>query len=352
MRCLFGLWLALLAGNAVAQQTVRYCDYPVYPPISWSDGKQVRGLAPSVVKQLFAELGYQVEMVVLGNWKRCLLDAAEGRVDVVLAYTGANGETIRASVVRTARRLFSGFVYAPASQRLAELMRRMRLCEEKGSGIDKVVHLAEVYQLPAPDFRTSETRTIAILFAHQDFAEMSKSDRIRACYQHCALKYVSNERMSNQSLRERFKLPESKAATASQVIGATKDAGLVKADESDTTSTRYARYLPFWASNLLERMWLVIGGLIVLLLPLSRVVPPLYTYRVRRRVFRWYARLREVEAIMDDPEADPQALLDELDELDRVASQITVPLAHADELYALRNNIEKTRRRLLSKAHA
>lgn len=133
------------------------------------------------------------------------------------------------------------------NERLAELMRRMRLCEEKGSGIDKVVHLAEVYQLPAPDFRTSETRTTAIMFAHQDFADMSKPDRIRACYQHCALKYVSNERMSNQSLRDRFKLPESKTATASQVIGATKDAGLIKADESDTTSTRYARYLPFWA---------------------------------------------------------------------------------------------------------
>ncbi|WP_375183945.1 TAXI family TRAP transporter solute-binding subunit [Aquabacterium sp.] len=110
----------------------------------------------------------------------------------------------------------------------------------------------------------------------------------------------------------------------------------------------WQRYLPFWASNLLERMWLVIGGLIVLLLPLSRVVPPLYTYRVRQRVFRWYARLREVELRMDDPEAPATELLDELDELDRVASQITVPLAHADELYALRNNIEKTRRRLLS----
>ena len=133
------------------------------------------------------------------------------------------------------------------NERLAELLRRMRVCEEKGSGIDKVVHLAEVFQLPAPDFRTSETRTTAVLFAHQDFAEMSKPDRIRACYQHCALKYVSNERMSNQSLRERFRLPESKAATASQVIGATKDAGLIKTDESDTTSTRYARYLPFWA---------------------------------------------------------------------------------------------------------
>ncbi|MCH8181254.1 MAG: ABC transporter substrate-binding protein [Proteobacteria bacterium] len=119
----------------------------------------------------------------------------------------------------------------------------------------------------------------------------------------------------------------------------------------------WQRYLPFWASNLLERMWLVIGGLIVLLLPLSRVVPPLYTYRVRQRIFRWYARLRQVEARLDEGgEAgggggggELTELLDELDELDRVASQITVPLAHAEELYALRNNIDSTRRRLLAR---
>jgi TRAP transporter TAXI family solute receptor len=114
----------------------------------------------------------------------------------------------------------------------------------------------------------------------------------------------------------------------------------------------YQRYLPFWASNLLERMWLVIGGLIVLLLPLSRVVPPLYTYRVRRRVFRWYERLRQVEARMEEGDDSTDELLDELDELDRVASQITVPLAHADELYALRNNIERTRRRLLGRGRS
>ncbi len=137
--------------------------------------------------------------------------------------------------------------YRSRNERLADLMRRMGLCEEKGSGIDKVVEAAEVFQLPAPDFRVSETRTTAILFAHQDFAEMSRPDRVRACYQHCCLKYVSNQRMSNQSLRERFKLPESKAVTVSQVIGAAKEAGLIKTDESETTSTRYARYLPFWA---------------------------------------------------------------------------------------------------------
>lgn len=87
-----GLLLMLGAGTAMAADKIRYCDYPVYPPISWSDGKQVRGLAPSVVKHLFGALGYEVETVVLGNWKRCLLDAAEGRVDVVLAYSTAQRE--------------------------------------------------------------------------------------------------------------------------------------------------------------------------------------------------------------------------------------------------------------------
>ncbi len=111
----------------------------------------------------------------------------------------------------------------------------------------------------------------------------------------------------------------------------------------------WQRWLPFWASNLLERMWLVIGGLIVLLLPLSRVVPPLYTFRVRRRVFRWYARLRDIEARMDAGETPRETLLDELDELDRVANKVTVPLAYAEELYALRHNIEQARRRLLQR---
>ncbi|AYC32495.1 amino acid ABC transporter substrate-binding protein [Pseudomonas cavernae] len=81
------LLLLLMTTAVPAAERIRYCDYPVYPPISWSDGQQVRGLAPQVVKTLLGKLGYEVEVVVLGNWKRCLLDAAEGRVDVVLAYS-------------------------------------------------------------------------------------------------------------------------------------------------------------------------------------------------------------------------------------------------------------------------
>ena len=76
---------------------------------------------------------------------------------------------------------------------------------------------------------------------------MLRADRIRACYQHAALKWVMSERMTNQSLRSRFRLSEGKAATTSQVIAATIDAGSIKPDEAVGSSRKYARYLPFWA---------------------------------------------------------------------------------------------------------
>ncbi|QSI32308.1 C4-dicarboxylate ABC transporter substrate-binding protein [Variovorax sp. RKNM96] len=110
----------------------------------------------------------------------------------------------------------------------------------------------------------------------------------------------------------------------------------------------WQRYLPFWASNLVERMWLVLGGLLVLMLPLSRVIPPLYQFRVRRRVFRWYARLRDIEGKVDARTGDRDTLLKELDDLDRVVNKVAVPLSYADELYALRNNIYAVRKRVLA----
>lgn len=114
------------------------------------------------------------------------------------------------------------------------------------------------------------------------------------------------------------------------------------------TPSFWQRYLPFWASNLVERMWLVLGGLIVLMLPLSRVVPPLYQFRVRRRVFRWYGRLRDIEARVDARTEPPDTLHAALDELDHVVNKVAVPLSYADELYALRRNIHAVRKRLLA----
>ncbi len=96
-------------------------------------------------------------------------------------------------------------------------------------------------------------------------------------------------------------------------------------------------------------MWLVLGGLLVLMLPLSRVVPPLYQFRVRRRVFRWYARLREVENKLEAGKGEREALIEELDNLDRVVNKVAVPLSYAEELYALRNNIYAVRKRVLAR---
>jgi predicted HTH transcriptional regulator len=137
--------------------------------------------------------------------------------------------------------------YQSRNERLADLMRRMGICEEKSSGIDRVVQAAEVFQLPAPDFRVGHRRTVVTIYGPRPFEDMGREDRVRACYQHCALKWVMSERMTNQSLRERFHLPENKAAIASQVIAATIEAGLIKADEEVGGSRKYARYLPFWA---------------------------------------------------------------------------------------------------------
>lgn len=108
------------------------------------------------------------------------------------------------------------------------------------------------------------------------------------------------------------------------------------------------RYLPFMLANLLERMWLVLGVIIALLLPLSRIVPPLYEFRIRSRVFRWYGQLRQLEERLQAGEGTRAELLQELGALEARAGRIRVPLSYADELYALRNNIELVRRRLMA----
>jgi ATP-dependent DNA helicase RecG len=98
-----------------------------------------------------------------------------------------------------------------------------------------------------PDFRVGELRTTAVLFAHQELEQMDRNDRIRACYQHCCLRYVMNEQMNNQSLRERFRLSEKKVATVSSIITATLESEKIKLADPSQTSTRYRNYLPYWA---------------------------------------------------------------------------------------------------------
>lgn len=105
------------------------------------------------------------------------------------------------------------------------------------------------------------------------------------------------------------------------------------------------RYLPFGLANLVERMWLAMGIILAILLPFSRVVPPLYAFRVRSRIFRWYAQLRDIELRSADP-SQRDKLLEELALMDARAEKIVVPLSYADELYALRANIQLIQRKI------
>jgi ATP-dependent DNA helicase RecG len=142
------------------------------------------------------------------------------------------------------------FIDLPPQSRneiLASFMRRINICEERGSGVDKVISEVEFFQLPAPEFVSSEDHTKVILYSYRSLNKMEREDKIRACYQHCCLKYVSNSRMSNQTLRERFKIEEKNYATASRIIADTIDANLIKPADAQSKSKKFATYIPFWA---------------------------------------------------------------------------------------------------------
>lgn len=137
--------------------------------------------------------------------------------------------------------------YQSRNERLADLMRRFGICEEKSSGIDRVIEAAEILQLPAPEFLVSFRRTVVIIHGPRAFRNMDGTDRIRACYQHCVLQWVLRKQMSNQSLRQRFGLSEGSGNSISQIISATVEQGLIKNDPTAPDSKKYARYIPAWA---------------------------------------------------------------------------------------------------------
>jgi ATP-dependent DNA helicase RecG len=134
------------------------------------------------------------------------------------------------------------------NEAMAALMRRMGICEERGSGVDKVVFEIELYQLPAPLFEVTGESTRVVLFAQKALAKMDREDRVRACYLHACLRYVSREYLTNTSLRRRFGIDEKNSATASRLIKEAVEAGKIVPDEDDA-SKKLMRYVPHWAKG-------------------------------------------------------------------------------------------------------
>lgn len=141
------------------------------------------------------------------------------------------------------------FLDSPPKSRneaLASFMRRVGVCEERGSGVDKVVSQAEFYQLPAPLFESTAEHTRAVLFAHREFREMDKEDRVRACYLHACLRYVQRDFMTNTTLRDRFGIEEKNSSMASRIIRDTIQAGLIRCHD-EMVGSKARKYLPWWA---------------------------------------------------------------------------------------------------------
>jgi len=133
--------------------------------------------------------------------------------------------------------------HAPISRnhKLAGFMRRVKICEEAGTGIDKVIEAVEIFQLPAPEFVKENKFVKVILYGHKEFKDMTKEDKVRACLQHCVLKYISRQFMTNSTLKERFNLKgKSDYVKVSKIIRACIEKGYIKQDQSK-------RYIPGWA---------------------------------------------------------------------------------------------------------
>ena len=133
------------------------------------------------------------------------------------------------------------------NEALASLMRRFGICEERGTGIDKVIAQVEAFQLPAPLFEAPITRSTRVtLFAHRRLSEMDRPERVRACYQHACLRYVSNQPMNNASIRARFGIATKNAARASRILREARDARVIVLRNAES-GPRNRTYLPFWA---------------------------------------------------------------------------------------------------------
>jgi ATP-dependent DNA helicase RecG len=133
------------------------------------------------------------------------------------------------------------------NEKLASFMRRMKMCEERGSGIDKVIYSTELFQLPAPYFIAQDNAFKAIMYSYKELKDMNKADKIRACYQHCCLKYVSNDIMTNKTLRERLQIESRNYSMVSRIIADAITEELIKAHDPDNKSKKHMKYIPNWA---------------------------------------------------------------------------------------------------------
>ena len=130
------------------------------------------------------------------------------------------------------------------NERLAALMRKLRMCEELGTGWDRMVISCEMQQLPTPQINIYEENTKVTLFSKREFFDMPMLDKLWACYTHACVKYIQGEFLTNSSLRERFGLEESSAASISRLIKEACERKYIK--KLEDTAPKHIKYIPHW----------------------------------------------------------------------------------------------------------
>ncbi len=132
------------------------------------------------------------------------------------------------------------------NEQLAQMMFTLGICERRGSGIDRAIAAIEEMLLPPVKFTKSEQHTRIFMFPQKSYNEMSKQEKILACYQHACLRHEDGKTINNQSVRERFKLPKNNTSVISRIISETQAAGLIKPADIETASKKYMTYIPFY----------------------------------------------------------------------------------------------------------
>lgn len=133
------------------------------------------------------------------------------------------------------------------NERMADVMRRLNICEIRGSGIDRTIEAVEFLQLPAPKFENSENAFKAYIYTYRPFEKLTIEEKMRALYQHVTLLYVQQQFATNESLRLRFGLGEKKTSLISKLVTNAKDLRLIKNFDPNSESKRYVKYVPIWA---------------------------------------------------------------------------------------------------------
>jgi len=216
---LIGYVNGLLPSNEVIEQALRK-TVPMYPELA--------------VRELIANALIHQDFFVTGAGP--MVEIFDDRIEI---------SNPGVPLVETQR-----FVDTPPKSRnetLASLMRRTGICEERGSGWDKVVFQTELYQLPAPLPEAGEGHTCVVMFTPRPLSKMDKVDRVRAVYLHASLRYVNREQLTNASLRERFGIQPKNSATASRLIKEAVESGAIVPYDPDA-APKFMRYVPIWAA--------------------------------------------------------------------------------------------------------